>query len=402
MAFGAVAATTNGINGTHDTEPAGFGVPRSSDTPEPWIKRLADDGLAYYYINKQTGETLWTRPEMPSSTANSSHSDLEDTVGAPSSTTRRPRAGSRSSVYSDDSDVHPLDLPRPPRPLVPERVLSHQNHTQPVYFESSHGVQLTSEEVIAKQLQQALAPPPPENPIDLATKARDAIQAILNIVRGTMSRAGDDQRMDDLIQTAVRAVRNLLYVSAASSSHMPADNLAREARERSSSSPLKPAQRRVTATLSRLVLSARAMYYDSGSHVSETLNRIETDAEELEKAVVLFISEVQRSQSNGSHAGNHSKRLYGTFSTANVGAGLVGAGSAGTWKGFGWVSQEVDEQAPNRPLSQEAVAEVSMMLGKIEDLFGLLAQILASSTKDGSGIIFHIPLLTTTFLTNFW
>lgn len=387
MAFGAVA-TTNGINGTHDIEPAGFGVPRSTGTPEPWIKRLADDGTSYYYINKQTGETLWTRPEVPS-TANSSHSDLEDT--APSSTARRPRAGSRSSVYSDDSDVHPLDHPRAPRSAGSERARQQQNQVQLVKKFNlpqsgvSGVVQLTSEEIIAKQLQQALAPPPPELPIDLSSKARDAIQSILNNVHGTIGRAGDDQRMDDLIQAAVRAVRNLLYVSAANTSHIATDVFAKENRERSSSSPLKPAQRRVTATLSRLVLSARAMYYDSGSHVSETLNRIETDAEELERAVALFIAEVQRAQPSGGRTGGSPKRLYGTFTTANIGAGLVGAGSAGTWKGFGWVSQEADEQAPQRPLSQEVAAEVSVMLEKMEDMFAHLAQALVS-LKDGPGM----------------
>jgi son of sevenless-like protein len=249
---------------------------------------------------------------------------------------------------------------------------------------ASNGVQLTSEEVIAKQLQQVLVPPPPELTTDLSAKAREAIQAIIDNVQGSLNKAGDDQQMDDLIQVAVRAVRNLLYVSAVNSSHMPADLLGRESRDKSSSSsPLKPAQRRVTATLSRLVLSARAMHYDSGSHISETLNRIEADALELERAVGSFIGEVQRCQRDSREA-KTLKRLYGTFSTANIGAGLVGAGSAGTWKGFGWVSHEVEEQAPKKPLGQEVVSEMVPMLGRIEDLFTSLAQALALP-HDSSG-----------------
>ncbi|KAF9454846.1 ras GEF [Macrolepiota fuliginosa MF-IS2] len=373
MAFGA-AATINGINGTHTSEPAGFGVPRSTGTPEPWIKRLADDGQSYYYINKQTGKTVWTRPEATAT--NDSHSDLEDS--APPSTAQ-PLA-SRSSVYSDDSDIHPLDYPHAPRTIDPFHQLPTQAQTiQP--NTTVGGVQLTSEEVIAKQLQQVLAPPPSEVVTDLSSKAQDAIQAIMDTVRGTVGRAGDDQRMDDLIQAAVRAVRNLLYVSAVNTSHMPTDLLVRESRERSSSSssPLKPAQRRVTATLSRLVLSARAMYYDSGSHISETLTRIEADALELERAVGSFIAEVQRCQRDNHKDGKTSKRLYGAFATANIGAGLVGAGSAGTWKGFGWVSQEVEEQAPQKHLNQDVVAEVLVMLENVEDLFALLSQALMSS-----------------------
>lgn len=381
MVFGA-AATANGINGTHASELAGFGVPRTSGTPEPWIKRLTDDGRSYYYINKQTGETTWKRPEGPA--INGSHSDLEDS--APHSTARAPV--SRDGVYSDDSDVDPLDHPRPPRSVPSDRIrqLQAQSHIQ---SDGTRDVQLTSEEVIAQQLQQLLAPPPPELVTDLSSKTRDAIQAIMENVQGNVGRAGDDQRMDDLIQVAVRAVRNLLYVSAVNTSHLPTDLLARETRERSSSSssPLKPAQRRVTATLSRLVLSARAMHYDSGSHISETLNRIEADAIELERAVGSFIAELQRCQHDNRREGKLPKRLYGTFTTANIGAGLVGAGSAGTWKGFGWVSQEVEEQAPKKPLGQEVVAEVAAMLGKTEDLFGLLTQALGS-TNDSSGVFF--------------
>ncbi|KXN88122.1 Cell division control protein 25 [Leucoagaricus sp. SymC.cos] len=372
MVFGA-AANANGINGTHASEPVGFGVPRSTGTPEPWLKRLADDGRAHYYINKQTGETTWAQPEQPA--VNGSHSDLETPVS--SSTTQRRPTGSRSSVYSDDSDVHPIDHPRPPRSAPSER---RPLPTQTVQSGlAPDGVQLTSEEVIAQQLQQALTPPPPELATDLANKARDAVKTIMDNVQGSLNRAGDDQRMDDLIQVAVRAVRNLLYVSAVNSSHIPTDLLARETRDKpSSSSPLKPAQRRVTATLSRLVLSARAMHYDSGSHISETLNRIEADAVELERAVTSFIAEVQRCQRDNRES-KPLKRLYGTFTTANIGAGLVGAGSAGTWKGFGWVSQEVEEQAPRKPLGQEVVAEVAAMLGKIEDVFAPLAQALTSS-----------------------
>lgn len=375
MAFGAAAAAPNGINGTHASEPAGFGVPRSTGTPEPWIRRLADDGRAYYYINKQTGETMWTRPEVPA--MNGSHLELEPPTP---STARRERTDSINSVYSDDSDVHPVDHPRPHWSVPTDHTRQLQMQTVPSHF-TQDGVQLTSEEVIAKQLQQVLAPPPPELVTDLASKAHDAIQAIMDNVQGSISRA-DDQRMDDLIQVAVRAVRNLLYVSAANASHMPNDLLAKETRDKSSSSsPLKPAQRRVTATLSRLVLSARAMHYDSGSHISETLNRIEADALELERAVGSFIVEVQRCQSDGQKP---LKRLYGTFTTVNIGAGLVGAGSAGMWKGYGWVSQEVEEQAPKKPLGQDAVTEVSAMLGKIESLYDPLMQVLVSS-NDNSG-----------------
>ena len=134
--------------------------------------------------------------------------------------------------------------------------------------------------------------------------------------------------MDQLVNSTVLAVRNLLYISAAPTTQIP-NNLHSHSGNAHTSTPLKPAQRKVTATLSRLVLSARAMQYDSGSQLADTLNRIEADSEELEKAVLSFVLEAQRHQVNQSVP----RRLQGVFTTSNIGMGLVGAGAAGSWKG---------------------------------------------------------------------
>ena len=42
---------------------AGFGIPKRTQTPEPWVRRLADDGMSYYYVNKYDGQISWTVPE---------------------------------------------------------------------------------------------------------------------------------------------------------------------------------------------------------------------------------------------------------------------------------------------------------------------------------------------------
>ena len=376
MVFG-VTTNMNGINGAYPSEPPGLGI--SHSTPEPWIKRLADDGMSVFFVNKRTGETTWTRPEP---------TDFNDLDSGPefSAVPLNPRshpAGSKNGVYSDDLDVHPghFQLSR----ALPQQV--HQISTQTPQHNSILS-DLTSEELIARQLQQALVLPSSRFATDLAMKARDAVHAITDNVQANINRAGDDQRMDDLIQIAVRAVRNLLYVFATNSSQIPTDLLACETPEKPSvSSSLKPAQRRVTATLSRLVLSARAMYYDSGSRIAETLNRIDTDALELERAISLFIAEVQHCQQDNGE-GLFLKQLYGTFTTASIGVGLVGAGSAATWKGFGWVSQRLEEQIPRRPLGQDVISEVTTMLRRIEDLF--YPNQTPTSWSDSSGMIFQM------------
>ncbi|KAJ3817694.1 hypothetical protein F5880DRAFT_1603137 [Lentinula raphanica] len=52
---------------THRTQPPnpGFGVTlgKRTLTPEPWIRRLTDDGLSYFYWNTLDGSVSWTRPE---------------------------------------------------------------------------------------------------------------------------------------------------------------------------------------------------------------------------------------------------------------------------------------------------------------------------------------------------
>ncbi|KAG5220278.1 Cytoplasmic GTPase/eEF2 protein (ribosomal bioproteinis) [Salix suchowensis] len=134
-------------------------------------------------------------------------------------------------------------------------------------------------------------------------------------------------------------------------------------------SQLKSAQRKVTATLSKLVLSARAMQYDTGGSIHDTPNRIEGDAEELERAIVSFVLEVQRfqHQEDSPQQKHIVKRLHGVFSTANIGLGLVGAGAAGSWKGFGWVSLDNEQEVPRRVLGSEVVNELSSFLSQLDE-----------------------------------
>lgn len=352
---------------------AGFGIPKRTGTPDPWVRKLADDGMSYYYWNKADGTVQWTRPETIQHRDRSASShNLSSTSSSsdPSSSRLRSKSSvsqlhpsrSRVDTYSDDSDIEPLTARHPKRHL-------------PIH-EENVSMNLTSAERIAQSLQQALAPPPPELVTDLSDIARNSIQAIVDNIQfnGLTRRPEEDQTMDELVHTVVLSVRNLLYVAAVPTGHIPSSVLPRDARDqRSSHSPnaeLKPAQRKVTATLSKLVLSARAMQYDSGSASSDTPNRIEGDAEELDRAVVSFVLEVQRSQSLPD--GGKSKRLRGVFTTANVGLGLVGAGAAGSWKGFGWVSLDDPRDEPGRVLGTDIVSELGALLKTVNGKFNAL------------------------------
>jgi son of sevenless-like protein len=368
--------------------------------------------MAYYYWNKLDGRVVWTMPEPEDSASrdraqsrnrsNSNRDVKREMILQPNrlrsdssvSQTRQHNSSTtnRLSMYSDDSDVHPHE---PERSYMNTNVPPTNGIRGPMPRQAKAGIELTSAERLAQALQKTLDPSPPELVADLSATARKAIAAVVeNIqINGFARRWEEDTVVDGLVRDVVFAVRNLLYVSAAPTGHIPSHLVPREARDArantSTQALLKPAQRKVTATLSKVVLSARAMQYDSGSATMDTSSRIEGDAEELERAVIAFVLEVERcynqvilEQVRGKTG---LKRLHGIFLTANVGLGLVGAGAAGSWKGFGWVALDEDEESPGRILGTEVVNELGAYLLQVEHKLNALSQALRS---DNSGIVF--------------
>lgn len=400
LGFGALAETTL----------AGFGVPKRSGTPEPWIRRLADDGMSYFYLNKLTGQVSWTLPEAEvfakkgraraltsSSTASSElygHDETDQITRSRSDSAAWLDRGTRERHQSppehisdsDDSAVYSSDAD-----ISPSTSRSSQNglHDEPApAVERSPALELTAAERIAQSLQQSLASSPPELVSDLSHIARDAIASVVRENRsltGATRRFEHAQALDNLIRLVVVAVRNLLYISAPPSGHIPIHLMPRDARNRRETTAaqtlLKPAQRKVTATLSKLVLSARAMEYDSGPAAQETASRIESDAEELDRAIMAFVVEVQRYHSE-QQATVGAKRVQGCFSITHVGLGLVGAGFGGTWKGFGWVPVDDAEDFPQTVLSSDAFSEFKALMVTVQAKFGGLHNALRSRVRD--------------------
>lgn len=386
---------------------AGFGLSKNAEVPDPWVRKLADDGMTYYFTNRETGESRWTAPEFDPlssrqdrttrsrATTQSSITSSNNQQGPLAAAQRlrsessvsmaRQKSGSsadRLSLYSDESDNLLMDRQRNGSVSTQHSASNGLNSTGWDEIASPErivnaAVELTSAEQTAQSLQQALAPRTPESLSDLSSTARQTIIAVIESVQANdISRfLEEDTTLDNLVYSAVLAIRNLLYVSAAPSGHIPSSVVPgpRDIRDRrdttASQALLKPAQRKVTATLSKLVLSARAIQYNAGSSVNDTPMRIEGDAEELERAVAAFVMEVERSQSQQLHSTAGLKRLRGVFSTANIGLGLVGAGAAGSWKGLGWVSLEDADEAPARVLGTEIVAEMRTRTSWVDETF---------------------------------
>lgn len=377
---------------------AGFGIPQRTRTPEPWSRRLADDGLSYYYLNKLDGSVSWTFPAATSTAASS----VDDHYGgsasgsyvsssrmrSDSAVSRRERSYSttdRGSNYSDDSDVQPVQRSRAQSSAS---ALKSPNGSQP-NGSIAHAPQsvssvpeLTPAEQLAKVLQRALSSNPPETPHELQDHVQEAIAAVVDFLQSTSHarRPEHTREVNSRVLNVVTTVRNLLYVTATPTGHIPSHLYPRasshEARSaaaaQSLQTHLKAAHRKVAGTLSKLVLSALAMQYDPALSVGDKPNRMESDAAELERSVVAFVGELLRYQKEHPPK-SEPKRLHGVFTPNNIGPSLPGAGSAGDWKGFGYVTAVQDRRSPRRVLDADVVVELKSVATSMERLLtGLL------------------------------
>ena len=286
----------------------------------------------------------------------------------------------RLSINSEDSDIFPTRRDRSGSALRNVGANGVQSQ-QP----QARQLSLTPPEVLAKRLQHALAPPPPESPMDLSNQVREAIAAIVEHLQIISPRHSEQfEEVDQRVLEVVSTVRNLLYVTATPSGHIPSNLYPRDGQDARPSSTaqslqthLKAAQRKVAGTLSKLVLSALAMQYDPGLQGGDKPNRLESDIAELERAVVAFVTDMHNFQEQ--HAQGRplpTKRLYGVFSPANVGVGLPGAGAGGTWKGFGYVAMDVTGQPPMQILSANQVSDMKSAVKTLTDALNAVMKLL--------------------------
>lgn len=229
--------------------------------------------------------------------------------------------------------------------------------------------------------------PSPNLVHELSCVAQDAIRDVIyNIQSAIVNRSPNiDQIMDGLVYDVVLAVRNLLYIATA----LPDNQISatsyngriRDTRTLSLSQHPKAYQRRVTAILSRLVLSVRALMYNSGSSLADTGNRIKNDAEELLKDVKKFVVDIDAMEESRQIQKNiHTKRLNGVFSVAEVASGLAGGGSAASWKGFGYRNRPDDNGLQLKNLDVDVVQEIELFIEQLQHRSSDLRDVLRSMT----------------------
>ena len=210
------------------------------------------------------------------------------------------------------------------------------------------------------------------------------------------------REIDSRILDVVAAVRNLLYVAATPTSHIPSHLYpgGLESGSGSSSIPLGPplqaAHRKVAGTLSKLILSALRLQRDLTSNInfnfvilSVVPHHIEDNAKELEHSVVSFVIEVQKyHEQHGPPSA--SKRLYGVYGTDNVGLSLPGAGTAASWKGFGYVATASGVDPPAGLLRGEIITALRVFSTALNSRLSNLIEI--AHTSVGKRIRINIVL----------
>lgn len=233
-----------------------------------------------------------------------------------------------------------------------------------------------------RTIWQQLAPPPPDLVSELLQRTQQCIHSVVLHLKqfGIPHVAEDEEIVDNLMCTAITAIRDLLYVSGPSFRHLGGKNKTDRGDSDASQTPLVPAQRRAVATLSKFVLSARAVLNDGPWIVNDNVSQLSSDADELERSVVDFVSIAQGVRSQGVLG---PKRLHGYLTAPHADPVKPGAGTAGTWKGFGWVNIEDHEEAPRRNLTTATFNEFVNNISRVQERLSLLTEVLRA-TRPGT------------------
>jgi son of sevenless-like protein len=353
-----------------------------AEIPSTWVKRLADDGISHYWYNTATGQAQWHEPSIdgPTVPAKITTPDEYEDEDAGYQALRKGFSNDifthsemsedilrRLSVYSDTSEAQSLS---DATNLTHFLSNTHRNSAH----QSATSLQLSPEALAernSKDLQFHLAPKASETFSDLSVVVQRAIN---EIVEANPSSGGNDPAeaalVMDRVSAVVVAVRNLLYTSgtlaAPLSSLLPQTAEAAES-SRSPMIELRPYQRKVTATLSKLVLSARATKSNIGTRNGSSPAfdaRVDLDAAELDRAIMVLVSEIQRASAYG-----RAKRLHAVFDSPDgiggVGLGNPGGGIGGHMKALGFVPG--DDVIERLVLGRNLVEDLESFRTKVED-----------------------------------
>ncbi|THH32235.1 hypothetical protein EUX98_g1946 [Antrodiella citrinella] len=191
-------------------------------------------------------------------------------------------------------------------------------------------------------------------------------------------------KVNERVTAVVEEVKVLLCVNA-----MPVedawydtipDDIRRTCTPRYVAERVRSSYWKVIGTLSSLVTTTIAVQHDPAHSVVDS--RLEMTLPDLENTIKEFIKEVQHMKQDASHSSSRrfAKSYRGKFLTSEAGFRSPGAGSAGGWKGLGYVQNPGQSL---RALNASVIAELNVLVGPIERKFlGLMASSSVHSKTD--------------------
>ncbi|KAI5989018.1 ras GEF [Pisolithus albus] len=233
----------------------------------------------------------------------------------------------------------------------------------------------------------------PESLPELLEHARHHINSIIAHLQqyGIPQLHGDQDIIDNLIEAAVTSIRNLLYVAGSPSRRrLGVRNDIQGGPSRAAQTHLVSAQRRAIATLSKFMLSVRAALNVGPQNEGDFISPLGLDAKELERAVVDFVSMAQ-SIFHQLHGDKGQKHLRGYLDMPRANLGKEGAGAAGSWKGFGWVSIDDSEEAPRRSLDRVTFNEFEVHASRVQEKLKNFSDVLQASRPGMSSLQSSLP-----------
>lgn len=436
----------------------GKGVAGASAVDSSWSAKLTPDGSAVFYENSTTGERSWSPPptsrfhQQSRSQSSSSYAPSNDHLTFPHAsqggrgstgdasvisgwTARAARAGEADAVTlgkeerlrrgSDNSDDSALDgeyEQEDRRESIAPQVEQHKSERT---TGSPRRTRTTGRKTVATG--ELLAPPPPPLLVDLEQLVGSAIRDLIddvgsNIHEGTDTAdpALERDRIAALGDSVVETVRTLLHASGVleqvvpplTSADPPSPNEIATSYPRTSALShtarveLRPATRRITSTLSKLVLSVRAVWglletvaedqmldheeipaegpedearreqlhqqtFAGWAQVREARFEMEgklrsevlNGAREVQSCVGSFVADVKRVLSASAALSGAPqvsrellrapKALQGSLRTNAAALLLPGGGFGGNWRGNGFVTLPTPNSTPNLPSSVE-------------------------------------------------
>jgi son of sevenless len=336
--------------GTRNT--AGFGVHYRSSTPEPWMKRLTDDGLTFYYVNSVTNETSWS-PPAPTKRDKArvrSHSKVKF-------------ESNHSNVAHDSPDIHPI---------VNEAKGTHSSDLSvPSQVESNPAETTTVEPLESPSVSTSLA----FN--QLVSNTRAVIASILD----SGPNGGD---IMEKVEIAVIMIRQFLLKAGALSQ---TDKLKEALTEKAeiSQSRVKTCQRKLVITLSKVVLDARVITLNP----TGGLDRVQQSIPDLDECVVNLAQEIETRDL----AGAVNQRLVNMLTSEDdAGGGETGLTGVGLNEGRGFGFVPTAENAPHRVLSSILVTDFQDQATILRDKAEALCAIVSSSNYSLSEGISNLPL----------